>query len=114
MHAKDSRSCCSFFSDACRSCCRYHTIKSLIDKRTRKKIVFIHGDVSDGSKNDAKMRYLIGPDWKKITGAEQPTVEKLVFSEKYGKEIPQSVGYDHDVYWKELIEREVQKLTSIL
>ena len=37
---------------------RYHTIKSLIDKRTRNKIVFIHGDVSDGSKNDAKLRFV--------------------------------------------------------
>ena len=34
----------------------YQVLKPLIDPKTRSKVVFIKGDVSDGSKNDAKMK----------------------------------------------------------
>ena len=64
----------------------FNTIKSLIDPRTVAKLVFITGDVSDGSDSDLQMKGLIGDDWKVLTGAEQP-----VYS-------PGSCpGYDHSV-----------------
>ena len=34
----------------------------------------------------------MGPNWKKLTGAEQPVPEKLVYSEDYGQDLPARVG----------------------
>eukprot|EP00291_Cryptomonas_curvata_P014244 CAMPEP_0172181970 /NCGR_PEP_ID=MMETSP1050-20130122/18130_1 /TAXON_ID=233186 /ORGANISM="Cryptomonas curvata, Strain CCAP979/52" /LENGTH=264 /DNA_ID=CAMNT_0012855345 /DNA_START=69 /DNA_END=860 /DNA_ORIENTATION=+ len=50
----------------------WSAVKGLVDARTASKLVFVTGDVADGSANDARMTALIGPDWKAITGAEQP------------------------------------------
>ena len=57
------------------------------------KVVFISGDVSDGSPNDVKMTELIGSDWKIKTGAEQPQLTNC------------SPGYDHETYWPTVVKR---------
>lgn len=53
----------------------YNTISGLLDAKTAGKILFINGDVSDGSENDIKLRSLIGDDWKKTTGACQEMLQ---------------------------------------
>jgi len=72
----------------------YNTIKSFIDIKTRKKVVFISGDVSDGSPNDVTMRMIIGDNWKKLTGAEQQVYKKNC-----------SPGFQFDTYWASIIGR---------
>ena len=72
----------------------YNTIKSFIDIKTRKKVVFISGDVSDGSPNDVTMRMIIGDDWKKLTGAEQKVYKKNC-----------SPGFQFDAYWPSILAR---------
>ena len=47
-------------------------VKHLVDPKTRAKIVFVRGDVRDGAPNDRLLRYLLGDDWKALTGCEQP------------------------------------------
>lgn len=66
----------------------FNAIKGLIDPKTVSKLIFITGDVSDGSENDLKLRELIGDNWKILTGAEQPVVKTGC-----------SPGYDHSQYW---------------
>jgi len=66
----------------------FNAVKSFIDPKTVSKIHFINGDVSDGSPNDIKMRQIIGNNWKKLTGADQPELSPGC-----------SPGYDHRVYW---------------
>jgi hypothetical protein len=39
-------------------------MQMFIDPKTVSKMVFITGDVSDGSENDLKLKELIGSDWK--------------------------------------------------
>lgn len=46
----------------------FNAVKSLIDTRTRSKVIFLTGDVSDGSVNDVLMRSVIGDNWKLLTG----------------------------------------------
>jgi len=46
----------------------FNTVKALIDPRTRNKVIFLNGDVSEGSANDKLMRMVIGDNWKKLTG----------------------------------------------
>jgi hypothetical protein len=65
-----------------------------IDPKTVSKILFINGDVSDGSENDLKLREIIGDDWKIKTGAEQPVYSRGC-----------SPGYKHDVHWPIVMER---------
>lgn len=72
----------------------YETIKFLIDKRTRNKIIFLIGDMSDDSPNDIKMKQILGNDWKILTGANQPVVSKGC-----------SPGYNFDKYWDNHINR---------
>ncbi len=72
----------------------FNTIKSFIDIKTRKKVVFISGDVSDGSPNDVTMRMIIGDDWKKLTGAEQKVYKKNC-----------SPGFQFDTYWPSILAR---------
>lgn len=38
----------------------------VIDKKTKEKIVFVHGDTSAGSKNDRKMTEIMGEDWRHV------------------------------------------------
>ena len=57
-------------------------------------MVFISGDVSDGSPNDVTMRMIIGDNWKKLTGAEQQVYKKKC-----------SPGFQFDTYWASIIAR---------
>jgi hypothetical protein len=72
----------------------YETIKFLVDKRTRNKIIFLIGDMSDNSPNDIKMKQILGNDWKILTGAMQPIVSKGC-----------SPGYNFDKYWDNHMNR---------
>eukprot|EP00292_Cryptomonas_paramecium_P011547 CAMPEP_0113717492 /NCGR_PEP_ID=MMETSP0038_2-20120614/34566_1 /TAXON_ID=2898 /ORGANISM="Cryptomonas paramecium" /LENGTH=311 /DNA_ID=CAMNT_0000645313 /DNA_START=83 /DNA_END=1015 /DNA_ORIENTATION=+ /assembly_acc=CAM_ASM_000170 len=72
----------------------FNAIKGLLDPRTVAKLVFIKGDVSDGSENDMRMRELLGPDWKVLTGAEQPVYQPR-----------SSPGYRHDVHWPATMQK---------
>lgn len=66
----------------------FHTIKGFIDPKTVSKMVFIRGDVSDGSENDVLLKSIIGDNWKVLSGADQPILRQ-----------GSSPGYLHDVYW---------------
>eukprot|EP00759_Apiculatamorpha_spiralis_P054303 PhF_6_TR6903/c0_g1_i1/m.10024 len=70
------------------------TIRPLIDAKTFGKVIFIRGDVEDGSENDEKLKTIIGPHWKTLTGACQP-----VYVEG------NSPGFDHDEYWPTIDRR---------
>ena len=80
-------------------------VKHLVDPKTRAKIVFVRGDVSDGAPNDRLLRYLIGDDWKALTGCEQPVRERH-FSAYFGREIGASPGFVHDEYWAGVLASE--------
>ena len=71
--------------------------KPFIDPKTAAKMIFITGDVSDGSANDKLLRELIGPNWKVLTGAEQPILQKT--------KPASSPGYLHSVHWENLMKR---------
>jgi hypothetical protein len=60
-------------------------------------MVFITGDVSDGSKNDLLLRDIIGPNWKVLTGAEQPILQQTVPAS--------SPGYCHAKFWPSFMKR---------
>jgi hypothetical protein len=70
-------------------------IKPFVDPVTYGKVVIIKGDYSPGSANDEKMQLLIGPDWKRKCGVDQP---------RQGKK--SSPGYNHKTYWPALLAEE--------
>lgn len=72
----------------------WNMFKGFLDPKTVQKIVFITGDVSDGSENDVKLREIIGDNWKALTGGEQPVLKKGC-----------SPGYDHAVFWPTVQQR---------
>ncbi len=57
-------------------------------------MIFIRGDVSDGSENDTLLKTIIGPNWKHLTGADQPVHSPGA-----------SPGYKHDEYWADIMRR---------
>lgn len=62
-------SCVSECACACACACAYacasvYILQMFIDPKTVSKLVFISGDVSDGSDNDLKLKALIGQNWK--------------------------------------------------
>ena len=61
---------------------------AFIDPVTYGKVVFIRGEYGEGSDNDKTMRFLLGENWKQITGVDQPKVAE-----------ESSPGYDHARYW---------------
>lgn len=75
----------------------FNSVKSFIDPKTAAKMVFITGDVSDGSKNDLLLKEIIGDNWKVLTGAEQPVLQQT--------NPPSSPGYNHSVMWPALMKR---------
>jgi len=81
----------------------FDSLRFLIDEKTVKKLVFVSGDVSEGSENDLRMRALIGDNWKMLTGADQPVL-------KSGS----SPGFDHGVYWPLTMQRvkEIQRKSA--
>jgi hypothetical protein len=76
----------------------WKTVKGFVDVKTQQKLVLISKDVSEGSKNDLTLKEIIGPDWKTLTGAEQPA-----FHPK------SSPGFNIDTYWP----MAMQKLKEI-
>ena len=72
----------------------FETVKFLIDKRTRNKVIFLMGDMSDNSPNDIKMKSILGNDWKILTGAMQPVISKGC-----------TPGFNFERYWDSIINR---------
>ena len=70
-------------------------IKPFVDPVTYGKVVIIKGDYSPGSANDEKMQLLVGADWKRKCGVDQPRQDKK-----------SSPGYDHKKYWPALLAEE--------
>lgn len=77
----------------------YAAAKVFIDKVTREKIMFLSGDVSDGSSNDKLLRKLIGNDWKYLTGVDVEDRDSKV-----------ARGYNHEEYtaWAKAQEQRLQ------
>ena len=73
----------------------FRLLLPLVDSETRSKIVCINGDVGDGSANDAKLQRVIGPEWKRLTGAEASVLSPGC-----------SPGFDHSAYWDSVLQRE--------
>lgn len=72
----------------------FRTVRSFLDQRTVNKIVFLSGSTEDGGENDILMKGIIGDDWKKLCGVDQPVL--------VAKSSP---GFDHAVYWPTVLER---------
>lgn len=72
----------------------YDSVKGFFDPKTASKVVFIYGDVSDGSENDLLLKRLIGDNWKVLTGAEQEVLAPNT-----------SPGYNHSKFWPTVQER---------
>ena len=72
----------------------FNSVKSWIDPKTVSKVIFISGDVSEGSANDMHLKDIIGNNWKELTGAGQPIYQPN-----------SSPGYRHEIYWPTVIER---------
>ncbi len=68
-------------------------VSYVIDPITRGKLCIVRGDYSENSENDILMKYLIGDQWKAITGVDQPR-----FADNA------SPGYNHEVYWKNIVK----------
>lgn len=71
----------------------YNSIKQFIDPKTVSKLIIINGDTSDGSANDMKLKEIIGPNWKDLSGVGKPRQAGI------------SPGYNHEVYWPTVLER---------
>jgi hypothetical protein len=70
-------------------------IRPFIDPATYAKVVVINGDASPGTVNDSKMNVLIGPDWRKKTGAGGT------------RQTPKSSpGYRHSEYWQGALQED--------
>eukprot|EP01034_Spumella_vulgaris_P023948 gene23948-30232_t len=72
----------------------FNTVKGFLDPKTASKMVFIIGDVSEGSENDLLLKSIVGDDWKALVGVEQPIAIK-----------GNSPGYHHEKHWPTVIER---------
>lgn len=78
----------------------YNTVKGLLDPKTRSKVIFLSGNVEDGSENDRQMRELIGDKWKQLTGAAQPVLRA-----------GSSPGFIHEEYWAYIMNK-LQRISS--
>ena len=67
-------------------------VSYVIDPVTRGKLCMIRGDYSENSENDKLMKFLIGNNWKEITGVDQPKVNP-----------ESSPGYNHELYWTNVV-----------
>lgn len=52
----------------------YSVVSPFIDVRTKSKIKLVSGEHGPGSKIDLKLRDLIGPNWREVTGIDQKQV----------------------------------------
>lgn len=67
--------------------------KPLMDPKTVKKVLFVRGDVSDGSKNDALLREVIGDQWRQLC------------------DVPKD-DYDQKTFWQQVLDDEGERQTS--
>jgi CRAL/TRIO domain len=72
----------------------FNSMKQFMDPKTVSKILFVRGDVSDGSANDIHLKSILGDEWKLLTGAEQP-----IYAPK------SSPGYRHEEVWPSIVSR---------
>jgi hypothetical protein len=61
-------------------------------------MIFIRGDISDGSDNDQLLQTIIGPNWKVLSGADQPIHSPGA-----------SPGYNHSEYWPDILQRAEER-----
>jgi len=83
----------------------WNLVTPFIDPNTKAKVIFMRGDISDGSSNDKLMKTIIGDNWKVLTGSGQPVVAEG-YSMKRRKNIPSSPGFDIARYWPTVLSRE--------
>mmetsp|Transcript_18765 Transcript_18765/g.27126 ORF Transcript_18765/g.27126 Transcript_18765/m.27126 type:complete len:288 (+) Transcript_18765:34-897(+) len=76
------------------------TLNMFIDPKTMSKLVFISGDISEGSENDQTLRDIIGDTWRDLTGVSRGVLEPNC-----------SPGYSHSEYWPTVLTR-VERLRS--
>lgn len=74
----------------------YALCKPFADPRTTAKFVFISGDESPGSANDATLREVIGMRWQELTGVGQPRAAPT-----------SSPGYCHSRVWATVLTHVV-------
>ena len=84
----------------------YAMIKNFVDPKTLSKVIFITGDITDGSPNDMQLRDVIGDNWRELTGAGEP-VAAQAWSPKAKRMVDASPGFDVEVYWPDVQAREV-------
>mmetsp|Transcript_15409 Transcript_15409/g.19071 ORF Transcript_15409/g.19071 Transcript_15409/m.19071 type:complete len:297 (-) Transcript_15409:853-1743(-) len=80
----------------------WNAVLPFIDKVSRKKVVFISGDTSEGSKNDQTLKEILGEDWRVKCGQDEPAYEANG-----------SRGYKHSVYWNQVVEDEKAYLQEV-
>jgi len=73
----------------------------LIDPRTSSKVMFVTGDVSEGSSNDRMLSELIAPEWRTLCGCETPVLYPKC-----------TAGFDPTRYWDSVLEREREWLRA--
>ncbi|CAM9156764.1 unnamed protein product, partial [Heterosigma akashiwo] len=66
-------------------------MRPFVDDRTMAKVVFAAGTPGD----EARLRGLIGDNWKEMCGVDQPVIERGA-----------SPGFNFETYWPRLVERE--------
>lgn len=71
----------------------WNVMKLFMDKSSRERFIFVSGDFKDGSKNDLKLKSILGDNWKHLTGVEMPRKDKN-----------SAPGYDHESYWKTVVD----------
>jgi len=83
----------------------YAVVSSLMDARTRSKVLLLPGGADPGSRSDLKLREVIGPEWRTLTGAGQSMVKG--WSDRHRRTVDASPGFCIERYWPTVIEREV-------
>ena len=75
----------------------FNAIRPLIPSSIAETVVMISGGVDDGSANDIRMRGVIGSDWKRLTGCEQPVLVRGC-----------TPGFDPEKYWATILDQEAR------
>ena len=73
----------------------WSAVKGFIDPVTAAKVTFISGDTSPGSSNDAKMRSILGENWREVTRQDETPYEE-----------GGSRGYRHAEAWQLAVQEE--------
>jgi len=79
----------------------WNAVLPFVDKVTRNKVVFISGDTSEGSKNDIKLKSILGDNWRHVCGQDEP---------KYDPKA--SRGYKYAEYWEQVVKDELEYLNK--